>query len=205
MPNLRPVVVDLPTSCVDNVDDVDHSLKPISTLNRSLASILEMLKEQLNPPAVSTPKASSKAPVKHLSGLPPQKENIHGASNDNDIHMNTAKGLNHALSIPDIRMSTAKGNLTLKDIHMETVVGDSTLKQGGALQLWERELLGSPEVKRKSTVAQLCEFLLLALLFTVFLLRLVEIKFLMAMRCIHDRFLGLLFSCARLYCCPKGA
>lgn len=89
-------------------------------------------------------------------------------------------------SLPDIRMATAKGvpssnlinfgnsnastgnnnsNFNLKfpgmgetqDVHMETL--KRTVKKPGAvLQLWERELLDAPEVKRKATVAQLCEF-----------------------------------------------
>ena len=44
-----------------------------------------------------------------------------------------------------------------QDVHMETL--KRTVKKPGAvLQLWERELLDAPEVKRKATVAQLCEF-----------------------------------------------
>lgn len=55
-------------------------------------------------------------------------------------------------------MTTTKGGgLTYRnDIHMDTVRSSTTVKQGG-FQLWERELLDSPEVKRKATVAQLCE------------------------------------------------
>lgn len=68
--------------------------------------------------------------------------------------MNTAKGL--TVGLPDIHMATAKG-LTNEDIRMETVRGDTaTVKQPG-FQLWEKELLESPEVRRKATVAQLCE------------------------------------------------
>ncbi|EPQ61171.1 kinase-like protein [Gloeophyllum trabeum ATCC 11539] len=51
-------------------------------------------------------------------------------------------------------MNTAKGMTMANDIHMETARGGTTLKQPG-FQLWERELLDSPEVRRKSTVAQL--------------------------------------------------
>ncbi|KLO11264.1 kinase-like protein [Schizopora paradoxa] len=40
---------------------------------------------------------------------------------------------------------------------MDTVKAGTTIKQGG-FQLWERELLESPEVKRKATVAQLYFF-----------------------------------------------
>ncbi len=53
--------------------------------------------------------------------------------------MATAKGTLH----PDIRMETARG-------------GDVTIKKEG-LKEWERELLESSEVRRKSTVAQLCK------------------------------------------------
>lgn len=59
--------------------------------------------------------------------------------------------------IPDIRMATAKGDFNLKhDVHMHTVNQVSTVRKG-ALKLWERELVEAPEVKRKATVAQLCE------------------------------------------------
>ena len=63
-----------------------------------------------------------------------------------DIHMNTAKGLPAGLpaGLPDVHMNTAKLDTT------------RTFKQG-QFRLWEKELLDSPEVKRKATVAQLCE------------------------------------------------
>ena len=53
-------------------------------------------------------------------------------------------------------MATAKGldtQTTDSDVHMETARGP---KQGAGFQLWEKELLESPEIKRKATVAQLC-------------------------------------------------
>ncbi|KAI0075902.1 kinase-like protein [Panus rudis PR-1116 ss-1] len=71
-----------------------------------------------------------------------------------DIHMNTAKG--YTMSTPDIHMATAKGisGMTLQDdITMNTARGEPTLKKG--FQMWEKELLDSPEVRRKATVAQL--------------------------------------------------
>lgn len=67
--------------------------------------------------------------------------------------MDTAKGMTAMGGFPDVRMATAKG--FSGDITMDTTRGDGTVKQGG-LQLWERELLENPEVKRKATVAQLC-------------------------------------------------
>lgn len=80
----------------------------------------------------------------HYDGLP-------------DIRMNTAKGM--TVGTPDIHMATAKGLTMEHDVRMETARAGTTLKEGG-FQLWERELLESPEVRRKSTVAQLCEYLL---------------------------------------------
>lgn len=91
---------------------------------------------------------------KEVSGLPK------GTSDHpfyNDVHMATAKGLNFADSA-DIRMGTAKG-FGANDIRMETARGAATLKQG-RFKLRERELLESAEVKRKATVAQLCESVL---------------------------------------------
>lgn len=79
-----------------------------------------------------------------------------------DVYMNTAK--NMTLNVPDIRMATAKGSIvpdiSSGDIRMATAKPGPTIKQG-RLQLWEKELLDSAEVKRKATVAQLCESCLL--------------------------------------------
>lgn len=66
---------------------------------------------------------------------------------DQDIRMGTAK----PFGINDITMGTAK---PANDIHMETAKTGLTLRQG-AMKGWERELLESPEVRRKATVAQL--------------------------------------------------
>lgn len=101
------------------------------------------------PPAhASTPGSPSKA----TSGLPQPSPHYR------DIHMETAKGLPTLGSYVDVRMGTAKGLTMGADITMDTARGGTTLKQGGP-QLWERELLESSEVKRKATVAQLCEIL----------------------------------------------
>lgn len=89
-----------------------------------------------------------------MSGLPSQADNPYGRYND--IHMNTAKGGLPAYTNRDIHMATAKGTLH-PDIRMETARGgDVTIKKEG-LKEWERELLESSEVRRKSTVAQLCK------------------------------------------------
>lgn len=69
-----------------------------------------------------------------------------------DVRMETAKGF--TAGARDVRMATAKG-YTYEDAAMDTARGGTTMKQAG-LQLWERELLESSEVKRKATVAQLC-------------------------------------------------
>lgn len=75
-----------------------------------------------------------------------------------DIRMNTAKGA--TMSSPDIRMATAKNGMTLHpDVRMDTArVGDTTVRHH-QFKPWEKELLENPEVRRKSTVAQLCESL----------------------------------------------
>ncbi|KAG6906765.1 hypothetical protein DXG01_012241 [Tephrocybe rancida] len=81
-----------------------------------------------------------------------------------DVHMETAKGLPPGLGgggYVDVQMGTARaggvgvGTMGGQDVTMETARGGTTLRAGGAQQLWERELLGSAEVKRKATVAQL--------------------------------------------------
>lgn len=67
--------------------------------------------------------------------------------------MDTAKDLTKRMKDMDIRMETARG-FPGDDVHMETARAAPTAKAPG-FKLWERELLNSPEVKRKSTVAQL--------------------------------------------------
>lgn len=68
--------------------------------------------------------------------------------------MDTAKGLTSMAGF-DIRMGTAKSFPSNDDIRMETARG-VTVKQN-RLPLRDRELLETAEVKRKATVAQLCE------------------------------------------------
>jgi len=65
--------------------------------------------------------------------------------------MDTRASKTSAVSgLPDIRMATLSNGIT-----METARSGTTLKNG-KFQLWERQLLESSEVRRKSTVAQLC-------------------------------------------------
>ncbi|KAL1673273.1 kinase-like domain-containing protein [Schizophyllum commune] len=85
---------------------------------------------------------------KAISGLPPNSDLYR------DIHMDTAKDLTKRMKDMDIRMETARGFPSVDDVHMETARGAPTSKAPG-FKLWERELLQSPEVKRKATVAQL--------------------------------------------------
>lgn len=84
------------------------------------------------------------------SGLPSQTDNLY-----RDIHMDTAKGI--TLGLQDIHMGTARSPWN-DDIQMETARGGGTTMKRAGFQMWERELLESPEIKRKATVAQLCEF-----------------------------------------------
>lgn len=66
--------------------------------------------------------------------------------------MDTARGTIGGL--PDVHMDTAKGYTIANDISMDTARGNTTLK-AGPLKAWERELVENPEIRRKSTVAQL--------------------------------------------------
>ena len=69
--------------------------------------------------------------------------------------MATAKS-NPPSQYTDITMATAKGYTLANDITMETARGNTgTIRRG--FQGWERELLDSPEIRRKATVAQLCK------------------------------------------------
>lgn len=88
--------------------------------------------------------------IQVISGLPSQTDPLQRG----EIHMDTAKGITAGMQ--DISMGTARAPWS-DDIHMETARGGTTMKQGG-FQMWERELLESPEIRRKATVAQLCEW-----------------------------------------------
>jgi cell cycle protein kinase DBF2 len=92
------------------------------------------------------------APRKDISGLP-ETRGDQDYYRYNDVHMDTARGTIGGL--PDIRMDTAKGYTITNDIAMDTARGNTTLKVG-PLKVWERELVDNPEIRRKSTVAQLC-------------------------------------------------
>lgn len=70
-----------------------------------------------------------------------------------DIHMNTAKGVT---SKWQSRSEAYSGIPTYKDIRMETAKGDPTKKMGG-LKARDRLRMEDPEIRRKATVAQLCE------------------------------------------------
>jgi cell cycle protein kinase DBF2 len=101
-----------------------------------------------------TPATSKESdPSKLISGLPTQHTNGHPYYYD--VHMDTISG--STVGIPDIRMATGKGYTTNEDARMETARGGTTLKHE-KLQSWQKELLESSEVKRKATVAQLCEY-----------------------------------------------
>ena len=44
-----------------------------------------------------------------------------------------------------------------EDVHMKTAKMDTKLDKPRGLELWEREMLQKTEVRRKTTVAQICE------------------------------------------------
>ena len=105
-------------------------------------------------PVFTTSSSPTRKPVPPVPTL--------GYAYENDVRMNTAKNL----TVKDIKMHTTYSgpspglpivdNNTLHDVRMETARGGTTIKSG--FQIWEMELLESPEVKRKATVAQLCEY-----------------------------------------------
>lgn len=88
------------------------------------------------------------------SGLPPPPTPARGSPSleTDDVHMQTYKGGPLATYSRDVRLQTpAKGYSD--DVRMMT----SRAGPEGGLKPWERELVESAEVKRKATVAQLCE------------------------------------------------
>ena len=92
------------------------------------------------------------APRQDISGLP-ETRGDQDYYRYNDVHMDTARGTIGGL--PDVSMGTAKGYTITNDISMDTARGNTTLKVG-PLKVWEKDLVENPEVRRKSTVAQLC-------------------------------------------------
>lgn len=112
-----------------------------------------------SPKKVPTKLTDGASPKKVVSGLPSSSSASAITPYSRDVHMETAKGLPSTHSYSDIRMNTAKSPFeTNDDIYMETARGNtSTVRQGVSFQPWEKDLLASPEVKRKATVAQLCE------------------------------------------------
>lgn len=68
-----------------------------------------------------------------------------------DIHMQTARG-----GLPDVHMKTYKDTPLSDDIRMETAKGQTTVRNS-KLKVWEKQLIETPEVKRKATAAQLCK------------------------------------------------
>jgi len=113
-------------------------------------------RNQKSPPTPGLPATPTKSQghvsTRPIAGLPTGQDNDHPYYND--IHMNTVNG---AGGLPDVRMATAKGYTVHDDVRMETARYPTTLKQSG-LPVWARELVESSEVKRKATVAQLCEY-----------------------------------------------
>lgn len=87
------------------------------------------------------------SPKKQVSGLPDYR----------DVHMDTAKGVPSS-NYSDIRMGTARpfGDAKPDDVRMETARGGAATLRQNKFQPWERQLMQSPEVRRKATVAQLC-------------------------------------------------
>jgi cell cycle protein kinase DBF2 len=108
-------------------------------------------------PQCTPPSSPKRKPV------PPTPTRIPvGYAYNSDVRMNTAKNL----TLRDIKMQASRNgptsglpimdNNTLNDVRMETARGGGMTVKAG-LKLWELELIESPEVKRKATVAQLCE------------------------------------------------
>ncbi len=119
---------------------------------------------QQQAPPTGLPTIPGSLPSHQYSGLPEAGDTINNVYRNNnqyyrDIHMETAKGMTHVGRYADVCMATAKPFTLNNDITMETARGGggTTVKKSG-FQLWEKELLASPEIKRKATVAQLCRF-----------------------------------------------
>lgn len=95
---------------------------------------------------------------------------------DEDVHMQTMKstvnpamlkqlasipqGIQQVLPVASRPAPALPARLMMhqsEDVHMRTQRNETRAGERGGLQLWERELLESAEVRRKATVAQICE------------------------------------------------
>lgn len=115
------------------------------------------------PSTLSAPPTPSRIPIPTVPASPKKyQQPLASAGGDRDVRMDTAKW-NHS---GDVYMQTAKG-WDSDDIRMETARPQpASSARPPQMKLWERELLESPEVKRKATVAQLCKPSILPMLTT---------------------------------------
>jgi non-specific serine/threonine protein kinase len=98
------------------------------------------------------------------------------AHHDEDVHMQTLKntvnpamlkqlasipqGIQQVLPVASRPAPALPARMMMhqsEDVHMRTQRNETRAGERGGLQLWERELLESAEVRRKATVAQICE------------------------------------------------
>ena len=121
--------------------------------------------KQLEPIPASTRNAYQQAqPQQQQQQQPQQQQNY-----SEDVHMQTMKNtvnpamLKQLASVPahsglpvPSRPAPALPPRMMEDVHMKTQRNE-TRAERGVLQPWERELLESAEVRRKATVAQICE------------------------------------------------
>ena len=123
----------------------------------------ERRRENMPSSVLSPPPTPSRIPIPRSAvQTPPGSPTKAGGiawSSSRDVRMNTAQS--YGILGRDVLMQTAKvwGD---EDVRMETARGfpDTYVRRPPPLKLWERELLESPEVRRKATVAQLCKPLL---------------------------------------------
>lgn len=116
------------------------------------------------PTNLSAPPTPSRIPLPTVQSSP-KKYSKPLAGGGADVRMDTARpGLYSSTSGGDVHMATAKGWGDVEDVRMQTAHPSSSSASASAaaarpppLKLWEREMLETPEVKRKATVAQLCE------------------------------------------------
>jgi hypothetical protein len=111
---------------------------------------------------------------KQLEPIPAYARNAHQEQSqrytDEDVHMQTMKNtvnpamLKQLASVPTssglpvaTRPAPALPSRMMEDVHMKTQRNE-TKAERGVLQPWERELLESTEVRRKTTVAQICKW-----------------------------------------------
>lgn len=147
----------MPTSTKENLQPAPA---PAERTERS--NYLSFLFSQSQAGAPTTPVKVNKG-----ANAPVPQQAVAAARTDEDVHMQTMKGtMNPAMlkQLSNIPQPTHNAHGVVphrgqpmrgEDVHMQTQYRPQTKER--QLTMWEREIAERPDVRRKATVAQICE------------------------------------------------